>query len=109
MFEISITKEDVPFVKLACLYNDIPFGFILSEEEGSLSAKIDAEESRRAEILKDIRCEKQSADWGGLPVYSYETLTNEEKLRKFQRLNGTEGFLPLKEDEERINKDVLGV
>ena len=105
-FKIPVSKEDIPFVKLACLANKIRYIFrSTAASEDGIIAYIFTNVNRKEEILKDIACEKQSAEEYWQPVYSKETIANPEKLRTFQDFNQTYVYGVLREDADNTSEE----
>ena len=108
MFKIPFEDTDVPYIKCVA-YRDgysVEFNLEGDEEEGDLSsvAVIEADESLREEFLEDVECEKQSAAYGGMPVYSLRTASDPEKLGRLMKLNHTRAFVILKQDKDKFLK-----
>ena len=104
MFRIAVEKEDVPYIKLVA-YRDgygLKFNTEGIDDDGRIVriAEIDADEEEKEIFLEDIECEKESASYGGIPVYSLNTVADPEKLSRLMRLNGTRAYLMLKKDRK---------
>ena len=102
MIRLVYKKEDIPFIKLACAANGYAWTFTVDEETEEEYVLVDADEEKREEFLEDIECEKKSAEWGGIPVYSAYTILNRKKLRRFQAFNHSTAFAGLDEKAEKI-------
>lgn len=108
MFSIPLNDEDIPYIKIVA-YRDgysVEFKAEFNENDELFSsyAEIDADEALRAEFLEDVECEKQSAVYGGIPVYSLRTTSSPVKLGRLMKLNHSRAFVILKQDEERFLK-----
>lgn len=106
--KISYKDEDIPFIKCVA-YRDgysVEFKSVFNENDEHLAdyAEIGVDESFKEEFLEDVECEKQSAAYGGLPVYSLRTVSDPEKLGRLTRLNNTTAFVILKQDEDKFLK-----
>lgn len=104
MFRIPFTHEDVPYIKVVA-YRDgysVDFKAEFDENDTFLAeyAEIGADESLMEEFLEDVQCERESAMHGGTPVYSLRTVTNPEKLGRLMKLNNSQAFIILKQDEQ---------
>lgn len=59
-------------------------------------------------LLKDAYCERESEKYGGIPVYSLETVLNPGKLEYLMKCNNSNGFIVLSTDQERYKKLIVG-
>ena len=103
MFKVPVTNEDVPYFKIVAYRDGYDIEFTMEgEDDDCLTdiAVIGADETVKEEFLEDVKCEKQSTAYGGIPVYSLRTVSNPEKLERLMKLNHTRTFIPLKEEAD---------
>ena len=104
MFRIPFKDADIPYIKCVA-YRDgysVEFKTDFDENDEAISqvAVIGADESLKEEFLEDVDCEKQSATYGGIPVYSLRTVSSPEKLGRLIKLNHTSAFVILEQDKD---------
>lgn len=64
--------------------------------------QMDISNHRFTEVLEDALCEKQRNKYiSRIPVYSFRTLMNREKLERLMKLNQRRGYHILKQDEAK--------
>lgn len=105
---ISFENDDIPYIKTVAYRDGYSLEFKTefndNDEPIASYAEIGADEGLMEEFLEDVACEKQSASYGGMPVYSLRTVTNPEKLGRLMKLNRTSAFIILKKDEQDFLK-----
>lgn len=96
MFKVS--KEMREYVEKVLNRDGIPYQF---DDEGT-SVKVPVSGNRFHIVVEDALCEKQRHDCSPhIPVYSYHTLMNQNKLKRLRTINKTNGFIILKKDRRR--------
>lgn len=95
------------FIKKVCERDQIPFK-VDGETDDMVEVSITCSEDRLLEVLEDAMCERQRDETTAkIPVYSYRTLKNKEKLHRLQALNGKKGFHVLRQDIEKCKEELL--
>lgn len=96
MFKVS--KEMREYVEQVLKRDKIPYQF---DNEGT-SVIVPVSGNRFHIVVEDALCEKQRHDCSPhIPVYSYRTLMNQNKLNKLRTINKTRGFIVLRKDRRR--------
>ena len=95
------------FIRKICERDQIPFT-VNGETEDMVEVSITCSEDRLLEVLEDAMCERQRDETAAkIPLYSYRTLKNKEKLHRLQALNGKKGFHVLKQDMGKCQAEGL--
>ena len=101
---MKFSKKEWENIEFVCNRDDIGIGNVI-EEGDFVYADIECSEERLEEVLEDAKCEEQrNATRTRLPVYSYRTIRNPEKLERLRKLNGRRGFHYLKQDEDKCRE-----
>lgn len=96
-----------PFIEQVCARDQISIRG-KSIENDMVEAELICSADRSMEVLEDAMCEEQrDTTVSKIPVYSYNTLKNKEKLHRLMKLNGKHGFHVLKQDYEKCKKECL--
>lgn len=96
-----------PFIEQVCERDGISIKK-RSEENEMIIADLICSTDRSMEVVEDALCEEQrNSTTAKLPVYSYNTLKNKEKLHRLMNLNGKRSFHVLKQDYERCKAECL--
>ena len=102
---MKFTKKEWENIEFVCNRDDIGIGNVI-EEGDFVYADIECSEERLEEVLEDAQCEAQSKETlGHLPVYSYRTIKNPQKLHRLMKLNGRRGFYVLRADQKRCEEE----
>lgn len=107
MKTVNISEVMLPHLCKVLERDEIPYQEIRKEDQIQLYLP---ETSNRGftVILEDALCEKQRDETNSkVPVYSYRTLKNKEKLHRLQALNGKKGFHVLKQDMGKCQAEGL--
>ncbi len=99
----ATTKFLWPYVKDVLERGGIAFNATKEDEEfGIIYTDCEIPWNVWVEIVVDALCERQKELMGtDVPVYSFRTLTNPEKLKELQKLNGTDKYEVLWCDRKR--------
>ena len=101
--QIIISEGLTKYVKIICQRDHIPHT-ITTVEDGKFSLKIPTQVNAD-ELLEDVLCEQQRDQTNAkIPVYSYRTLSDKEKLERLMDYYGKKGFHVLKEDEKKCRE-----
>ena len=91
------------YVETICRRDCIPYA-ITTVECGEISLEISTQVNVD-ELLEDALCEQQRDQTNAkLPVYSFRTLRNKEKLERLMDYYGKKGVHVLKEDEKKCRE-----
>ena len=101
-----IHQDNVPFLKKVLNRDHIDHVFFKDGNEVKVAANASYNYFRKV-VLKDMRCEKQSEEYGGIPVYSLETLRNPRKRERLSALSGSRSYIPLRQDAKKICEEFL--
>ena len=105
--KMKFTKKEWENIKFVCNRDDFGTGNI-TEEGDFIYADIECSEERLEEVLEDAKCEAQrNATQARIPVYSYRTVKNPEKLERLKKLYGKNGFHVLQDDVEKFRKEKM--
>lgn len=93
-----------PYVKAVLDRDDIQYNY--EQDTGLVNAEASAR--RFKEAVEDAFCEIQFKKSGSvIPVYSLKTVKNPEKLKRLQKLNGTDSYVLLSKDIEKYYRDFI--
>lgn len=107
MIMAKYSKSLWPFIEQVCERDQISIKG-KSIEKDMVEAELICSEDRSMEVLEDAMCEVQrDTTVSKIPVYSYNTLKNKEKLHRLMKLNGKRGFHVLKQDYDKCKKECL--
>lgn len=94
----NVSREMKEYVEQVLKRDDIPYQFT----ESGNSVTVPLSGNRFHIVVEDALCEKQRHDCSPhIPVYSYRTLMNRDKLNRLRTINKTNGFIILRKDRRR--------
>lgn len=100
MAKAYVSDRRMPYLRKVFERDGIEFTECVSEGGGFL-VRAGITNSRFREVLADdCLCEMEREKYGGVPVYSLETVTNPGKLARLMRANRTDVFVMLSRDRE---------
>lgn len=94
----KVSSAMKPYIAYVLERDKIPYQ--TKEMSGFWLFQMDITNRRFTEVLEDALCEKQRNKYiSRIPVYSFRTLMNSEKLERLMKLNQRRGYHILKQDE----------
>ena len=101
-----IHQDNIPFLEKVLKRDHLDHVFF--KEGGETKVAVDSSYNYfRKVVLKDMCCEKQSEEYGGIPVYSLETLRDPRKRERLSELSGSRSYIPLRQDAKKICEEFL--
>lgn len=96
----KVSRVMKPYIELVLQRDAIPYTCEIAREGYIFTIAIS--NRRFTEVIEDALCEKQRNRYiSRIPVYSYRTLMNREKLERLMRLNQRRGYHILESDQEK--------